>query len=54
MKSLYINTTGQKLSLAFKDGENFSNFLSNGTKSQSEEIFSAIEKILNGVKINEK
>ena len=53
MKSLYINTTGQKLSLAFKDGENFANFLSDGTKSQSEEIFSAIEKILNGVKITE-
>lgn len=53
MKSLYINITGQKLSLAFKDGKKFVSYISDGKKSQSEEIFVIIPKVLGSVKITD-
>lgn len=53
MKSLYINTTEKFLSLAFKDGDKYYSFESDGSRSQSEEIFLQIEKILHGNKISD-
>ncbi len=53
MKSLYINTTEKFLSLAFKDGDKYYHFESDGCRSQSEEIFSQIEEILHGNKISD-
>lgn len=53
MKSLYINTTGNKLSLAFKNGDKFNVFESDGQKSQTEEIFTQIKAILNGVLVKD-
>lgn len=53
MKSLYINTTGVLLQLCFKEGDKVRNFLSDGSKSQSEEIFEAILSVLGDVKISD-
>lgn len=53
MKSLYINTTGNKLSLAFKNGDEFNVFESDRQKSQTEEIFTQIKAILNGVLVKD-
>ncbi|MBD5405834.1 tRNA (adenosine(37)-N6)-threonylcarbamoyltransferase complex dimerization subunit type 1 TsaB [bacterium] len=53
MKSLYINTTGVLLQLCFKEGDKVCNFLSDGSKSQSEEIFEAISSVLGDVKISD-
>ena len=53
MKSLYINTTGNKLSLAFKNGDKFNVFESDGQKSQTEEIFTQIKAILNGILVKD-
>ncbi|MGN0929233.1 MAG: tRNA (adenosine(37)-N6)-threonylcarbamoyltransferase complex dimerization subunit type 1 TsaB [Alphaproteobacteria bacterium] len=53
MKSLYINTTANLLQLCFKNGDEIHNFLSDGEKSQSEEIFDAILSVLGGVKISD-
>lgn len=53
MKSLYINTTANLLQLCFKNGDEVRNFLSDGAKSQSEEIFDAISSVLGEVKISE-
>ncbi len=53
MKSLYINTTGNKLSLAFKNGDKFNVFESDGQKSQTEEIFTQIKSILGGLSVKD-
>ncbi len=53
MKSLYINTTEKNLSLAFNDNGKIKTFLSNGEKSQSEEIFTAISNLLDKTKIKD-
>ncbi len=53
MKSLYINTTEKFLSIAFKDENNFVHLKSNGEKSQSEEIFITIQKILENNKLSD-
>ena len=53
MKSLYINTTGKNLILGFKDGDRYYSFESDGTHQQSEEIFTAIEKVLQKNKISD-
>lgn len=53
MKSLYINTTGVLLQLCFKEGDKVRSFLSDGSKSQSEEIFEAVSSVLGDVKISD-
>ncbi|MDE6224036.1 MAG: tRNA (adenosine(37)-N6)-threonylcarbamoyltransferase complex dimerization subunit type 1 TsaB, partial [Alphaproteobacteria bacterium] len=53
MKSLYINTTANLLQLCFKNGDEIHNFLSDGVKSQSEEVFEAISSVLGNVKISD-
>lgn len=53
MKSLYINTTANLLQLCFKNGDEIHNFLSDGVKSQSEEVFEAISFVLGNVKISD-
>ena len=51
MKSLYINSSLNSLQICFKDGDKVQKFLSDGGKSQSEEIFDAINSVLGGVEI---
>ena len=53
MKSLYINTSNQLLEICFKNNDKIVDFISDGKKSQSEEIIDAISSTLNGTKISD-
>ena len=53
MKSLFINTTGKNLILGFKDKNSFFSYESDDTKSQNEEIFPELNKILHKNKISD-
>ncbi len=53
MKSLFINSTEKNLVVCFKNNKDIKKYESDGTKSQNEEIFTAIEKILGNTKISE-
>lgn len=53
MKSLYINTSNQLLEICFKNNDKIVDFISDGKKSQSEEIIDAISSTLNSTKISD-